>query len=128
MTQLVIVAHAPLASAFAGVGGHCFNEAAGALHVIDVPPSDDADAVAVRLRERLAALADAHVLVLVDAIGATPYNGAVKYAQGDPRVRVLAGLNMPMLWRTMCYLSKPFDELVALALQGGIEGIERSRS
>ncbi len=127
MTTVVLVAHAPLASTFSGLGGHCFEQAAASLKVLDVQPSEQIDDVAQRLRALLPGEPDADVLVLADTVGATPYNGARQVADGDPRVRVIAGLNLPMLWRTLCYLGEPIDKLCSLALDGGVEGINRSR-
>ncbi len=127
MTTVVLVAHAPLASTFSGLGGHCFEQAAASLKVLDVQPNEQIDDVAQRLRALLPSQADAAVLVLADTLGATPYNGAKQVADTDPRVRVIAGLNLPMLWRTLCYLAEPIDKLQGLALDGGVEGINRSR-
>jgi len=61
--------------------------------------------------------------VLTDLFGATPSNIAARLAS-LPRVRVLAGANLPMLVRAVCYRSIPLDTLVDKALAGGIKGIQ----
>ena len=126
MTTLVLVAHAPLASAFQATGGHCFDERAKEVLALDVLPTDSPESVAARLEELLAARrGDGPVLVLADTPGATPWGGAQAYALRHGSTKVLPGLNVPMLWRTLCYLDKPFEELFRIAAEGGIDGIRR---
>jgi mannose PTS system EIIA component len=36
---------------------------------------------------------------------------------------VVAGVNVPMLWRTLCYASQPLDELVGRAVAGASQGV-----
>ena len=62
------------------------------------------------------------VLVLTDAFGATPGNVATQLAEPD-RVAVVAGVNLPMLLRAVCYRAGPLAELVAKAMAGGEQGI-----
>jgi PTS system mannose-specific IIA component len=62
------------------------------------------------------------VLILADVFGATPCNAALAAADGV-RVRVVAGVNVPMLWRTLCYQDKPLDDLVNRAVAGAGQGV-----
>jgi PTS system ascorbate-specific IIA component len=39
------------------------------------------------------------------------------------RVKVVAGVNVPMLWRTLCYPNESLDSLVARALAGAAQGV-----
>ena len=127
MTILVLVAHAPLASAFRGTGGHCFVEQAHKVRALDVQPDATSESVAAALTLLLADVpADTPLLVLADTLGATPCKGAQAFAAGRTASRVVAGLNLPMLWRTLCYLEQPFETLPAIAADGGVEGIRRS--
>ena len=41
-------------------------------------------------------------LILTDVFGATPCNVAQRLADGV-QVKVVAGVNVPMLWRSLCY-------------------------
>ncbi len=122
MTGLLIIAHAPLASALRDAALHTFPEAAQALAVYDVPPSADAEQALAAAAERLRGLASAETLVLTDVFGATPCNIARQLAE-QPGVRVAAGVNVPMLWRALNYRHKPLDELLALALAGAAQGV-----
>lgn len=122
MPGLFIIAHAPLASALQATAMHAFPDAAQAIAVFDVPPgasieADEAEAIA-----RLAALGTAETLVLTDVFGATPCNIARQLAI-RPGVRVVAGVNVPMLWRAINYQQKPIDELVVMAMAGAAQGV-----
>lgn len=62
------------------------------------------------------------VLVLTDMFGATPSNIATQLSDGS-KVRVVAGLNLPMLVRVLNYADKSLDELADKAISGGKEGV-----
>jgi PTS system ascorbate-specific IIA component len=119
MTRVVLVAHAPLASALAAVARHAFPECAQSLAAVDVEPSDDLASATARLRDTLS---EEDTLILSDAFGATPCNAAVRVADGV-RVRVVAGVNVPMVWRVLCYRAEPLDRLVSRAVDGATQGV-----
>lgn len=124
MAQIVIVAHAPLASSLQAVAKHVYAEAGQGLVAVDVTPGAGLEEVQRQVRGALApALAGGDdVLVLVDVFGATPCNAALAAVDG-PRVRIVAGVNVPMLWRTLCYATMPLDDLVARAVAGASQGV-----
>lgn len=122
MIGLLIIAHAPLASALREAALHAFPEAAQALAVYDVPPTADVEQALVGASQCLRALHADETLVLTDVFGATPCNVARQLAE-QPGVRVAAGVNVPMLWRALNYRHKPLDELLALALAGAAQGV-----
>jgi len=62
------------------------------------------------------------VLVLTDMFGATPSNIAHRLVD-DKHVKVVTGLNLPMLMRVMNYPSLDINELVDKAIAGGREGV-----
>jgi mannose PTS system EIIA component len=119
MARLFIVAHAPLASALRAVAQHAYPDCGAGTDALDVLPGDTAEAVEARIRAQLAAPGE--VLILADVFGATPCNAALAAADGT-RVRVVAGVSVPMLWRTLCYQSVPLDDLVTRAVAGGSQG------
>ena len=61
------------------------------------------------------------MLIFTDVFGATPCNIAQRLADGV-RVKVVTGVNVPMLWRTLCYRDEPLDALVARAVAGAHAG------
>jgi mannose PTS system EIIA component len=62
------------------------------------------------------------VLILTDMYGSTPSNIACYAAEGK-HVRVITGLNLPMLIRVLNYSRLSLTELAQKALSGGREGI-----
>ena len=126
MTGLVIVAHAPLASALKAAAAHAFPEASARLGTLDVHPHEAPDAIEQqlqsRLAEALAADARREALILCDVFGATPCNVVQRLADGV-RVKIVTGVNVPMLWRAMNYVHEPLEMLVARALAGATQGV-----
>ncbi|HEX7640323.1 MAG TPA: PTS fructose transporter subunit IIA [Burkholderiaceae bacterium] len=122
MAAVLLIAHAPMASALRAVAGHCFAEKGHLFEAIDVAPDMSADVVEALGRAALARLEAPEVLILTDVFGATPCNGASRLADGE-RVRLVAGVNVPMLWRSLCYLAEPLDALVARAVAGATQGV-----
>jgi mannose PTS system EIIA component len=121
MARLLVVAHAPLASALQAVAAHAYPECAGELAAIDVQPGSPAEAVEAQVREGLRAAGGGDVLILTDVFGATPCNAALAAADGT-RARVVAGVSVPMLWRTLCYRDMALDDLVNRAVAGAAQG------
>ncbi len=130
MTQILLVAHAPLASALLAVAQHVFPEQGPSMRAVDVTPQDDAHQLEITIRNELRALLDqagtqaavaSEVLVLVDVFGATPSNAALAAAEGLP-VRIVTGVSVPMLWRVLGYADKTMDELVGSAVAGAAQG------
>jgi PTS system ascorbate-specific IIA component len=160
MARLLIIAHAPLASAFLAVAQHAYPElTAAAVTSLDVDPcmgADEVEAIARRLLragDEAAALRAAapyaqlplstgatpgvapepmavrdvgdisgDTLVLTDVFGATPANAAQRLADGV-HVRMLCGINVPMLWRALNYLALPLNELVERSMSGASQGV-----
>ena len=122
MAAVLLIAHAPLASALLSVAGHCYEEKGHLFEAIDVEPSMSAETVEALAREALQRLNSREVLVLTDVFGATPCNVAQRLSDGV-NVRVVAGVNVPMLWRSLCYLGEPLDALVARAVSGASQGV-----
>src|SRR5512139_1111475 len=58
------------------------------------------------------------VLVLTDLFGSTPSNICSRLCKKEG-VRGVAGVNLPMLLRTVVYRDKPLDELSRVAIDGG---------
>ena len=122
MAAVLLIAHAPLASALLSVAGHCYEEKGHLFEAIDVEPTMSPETVESLARAALARLNAAEVLVLTDVFGATPCNVAQRLSDGV-NIRVVAGVNVPMLWRSLCYLGEPLDALVARAVSGASQGV-----
>ena len=82
-------------------------------------PVEEVEAQARQMLERLRA---PELLIFTDVFGATPCNIAQRLADGV-RVKVVTGVNVPMLWRTLCYADEPLDAVVARAIAGATQGV-----
>jgi len=122
MPQLLVIAHAPLASALRQVAEHTFPDCAPTLAVLDVHPGMCAEDVETAARALMAEASQPEWLVLTDVFGATPCNGALRLV--GEQVQVLSGVSVPMLWRTLCYASqKSLTDLARRAVQGAVTGV-----
>lgn len=119
---IFIIAHAPLASALRQCVLHVFPDAAASIAVFDVQPNIPLDETLAAARKTLARLNHPQTLVLSDLFGATPCNVAQKLVDGL-NSRLVTGVNLPMLLRTVTYRNEPLDALVACALAGGTQGV-----
>ena len=122
MNGILIIAHAPLASALRQCVLHVFPDASSSIAVLDVQPNMPADESLAAARMTLAMLNAERTLVLTDMFGATPCNVAHKLVDGVS-TRLVAGVNLPMLLRAVTYRSETMDALVARVLAGGTQGV-----
>jgi PTS system mannose-specific IIA component len=121
MAGLLLIAHAPLATSLKAVVAHVFPNETG-IEAIDVTPDATPDQVEGAARAALASIGEAEVLVLTDVFGATPCNVAMRLADGA-HVRVVVGVNVPMLWRAVTYRKNPLAALVDRAVSGAVQGV-----
>jgi PTS system ascorbate-specific IIA component len=121
-TGILIIAHAPLASALRECVLHVYPEAASGVLALDVLADESTDTTRLATLEVLAQLGAPNTLVLTDVFGATPCNVAQKVVDGV-HSKLVAGVNLPMLLRTVNYRHEPLDVLVARALSGGAQCI-----
>ena len=122
MNGILIIAHAPLASALRQCVLHVFPDQAAHVAALDVQPNMPPEETLAQARIVFAQLGHSHALVLADVFGATPCNVAQKLVDGL-RSKLITGVNLPMLLRTVSYLHEPLDALVARAVSGGTQGV-----
>lgn len=121
-TGILIIAHAPLASALRSSVLHVFPDVEGGVEALDVPAQESPEATRAAALALFEKLGTAQTLVLTDVFGATPCNVAQKVVDGT-RSKLVAGVNLPMLLRTVNYRHEALDLLVARALAGGVQSI-----
>jgi len=121
-TGILIIAHAPLASALRDCVLHVFPDAAEGLLALDVPAEQNPEHTRADALSLLCLLDAPQALVLTDVFGATPCNVAQKVVDGQ-HSKLLAGVNLPMLLRIVNYRSEPLDVLVTRAMAGGTQSI-----
>jgi PTS system ascorbate-specific IIA component len=121
-TRILIIAHAPLATALRDCALHVFPECAEEVVAIDVPPQEAPEVTYVHALQRLQSDSFVQTLVLTDVIGATPANVAQRLVNGK-EAQLVAGVNLPMLLRTVCYRHEDLEALTRRALDGGTQGV-----
>ncbi|MDP3796614.1 MAG: PTS fructose transporter subunit IIA [Polaromonas sp.] len=122
MNGIFIIAHAPLASALRQCMLHVFPDNTAGVATLDVQPNMPPEETLAQARVMLEQLGTSHVLVLVDVFGATPCNVAQKLVDGV-HSKLITGVNLPMLLRTVSYRHESLDALVARALVGATQGV-----
>jgi PTS system ascorbate-specific IIA component len=122
MIGILIVAHAPLASALRDCALHVFPECAAGVQALDIAPNASPEESLVLAKAAMDQLNTPEVLLLSDVFGATPSNVAQKLNDGID-TRLLTGVNLPMLLRSVCYRHETLDALAARAQAGGSQGI-----
>lgn len=121
-TGILIIAHAPLASALRSSVLHVFPDAGGGVVALDVPAQESPEVTRTNAAALLEKLGTMQTLVLTDVFGATPCNVAQKVVDGV-RSKLVAGVNLPMLLRTINYRHEGLDLLAARAIAGGTQSI-----
>ena len=122
MNGILLIAHAPLASALRACALHVFPDCAAAVAAVDVPPGESPEDTLVRARQAMGRLGSDEVLLIADVFGATPCNVAQRLTDRR-RIRVVTGVNVPMLWRVLCYAQEGAERLAERAVSGATQGV-----
>ena len=122
MNGILIIAHAPLASAFLQCVQHVFPDHPASVAALDVQPDMPPEETLAHASVLLRQLDTPQTLVLTDIFGATPCNVAQQLADGI-NTKLVTGMNLPMLLRAVCYRHEALDTLVARALAGASQGV-----
>jgi PTS system ascorbate-specific IIA component len=93
--------------------------------VLSISSTDKPDETQAHLMAEISRLDQGcGILILTDMFGSTPSNIACMVSHRDD-VRIVAGLNLPMLIRVLNYPNLNLEELEQKALSGGQEGVVR---
>ena len=122
-TRILLIAHAPLAQALAQCAAHVFPDSRAHVQALDVAANADPVNALHEAQALLQTSGCNPVLVLSDVFGATPHNIAQELARQRASTRLVAGVNLPMLLRAICYRQEDLDSVVARAIAGGSQGI-----
>ena len=122
MNGIFIIAHAPLAHALRQCALHVFPDCGSGVTAMDVQPNVSPEETLGAARIALAQLGTPQTLVLTDVFGATPCNVAQKLVDGV-QSKLITGVNLPMLLRTVSYRQESLDALVSRAIAGGTQGV-----
>lgn len=121
--SLLIIAHAPLGNAVLEVASGTLGHNPMNTAVLDIVRDTEPDITRIQA-QRLAEELDEGdgVLVLTDIYGSTPSNIACSLLQKE-NVRIVTGLNLPMLFRIMNYANLDLPNLTQKAVSGAHDGI-----
>ena len=122
-TRILLLAHAPLAHALRECALHVMADCGDSVLALDVLPHDRPEDTLAQALQLLQPLGQTPTLVLTDVFGATPSNIAQRLVQQCPQMRLITGVNLPMLLRAVCYRAEPLDALVQRAVVGGTQGV-----
>jgi len=121
--SLLIVAHEPLGQAMLSVAVGTLGNNPIRTEVLDIVRDCEPDELRQKTRQLVEELDDGDgVLVLTDIYGSTPSNIACALLDRE-NVRIVTGINVPMLFRVMNYAGLELDALTEKAVSGGHDGV-----
>ena len=120
---LLIITHGPLGAALLNSASEVLGCCPIKVRTLEAPGNCDPDTVLEQAMEAANELDSGDgVLVLTDLFGSTPSNISCRLQQFH-QVRVVAGINLPMLVRILNYPSLHLEELTHKAISGGRDGV-----
>ncbi len=127
MTNIVIVSHGRLAEALVEAAGMI----AGAqerLKAVSILPGESPEALEDRLSAALRTGPGQETLVLLDLLGGTPCNVALRRLRHNPHLEAVTGVSLPMLLELLTsHPDAPAAELARLAAQAGQDAVRNLR-
>lgn len=120
---ILLITHGRVGQGMLETAGYMLGDLPTRARSLSVDSNRDPDDLDAEARQLIATLdTGGGVLVLTDLVGSTPGNVASRLI-AQTGVRVVAGLNLPMLIKVMNYGARPLDELAGKAIDGGRQGI-----
>jgi PTS system mannose-specific IIA component len=120
---LLLITHNRIGTELLHTATRMLGECPLAAKAMAVSEQDDPDKLRAEALHCVQALDEgAGVLVLTDLFGSTPSNVAASL-RAKANVRVLSGVNLPMLVRVLNYHRLDLAELTDKALSGGHDGV-----
>lgn len=123
MAGILVVAHNALGESLVDCVKHVLGSVPDNVKVLSVYADDDLHSKLAEGHTLIKQLDTGKgVLILADIFGATPSNVARQLCHAE-HVMGVAGVNLPMLLRVVCYPNKTMPELAQIAIDGGRECI-----
>ncbi|HEX5538366.1 MAG TPA: PTS sugar transporter subunit IIA [Methylophilaceae bacterium] len=123
MIGILIIAHGTMGESLLHSASHVMGAQPPLLRQLGIGMHDDPTVVLPRAQQLLQELDQGQgVLILSDIYGATPCNIVGRLLKPG-RIEGVAGVNLPMLVRTLTYRNGDLMKLVQKALSGGREGV-----
>jgi PTS system ascorbate-specific IIA component len=116
---ILLITHNELGASLLDCVQHVLGSVPSNLKALCVQAEDDPQRKEVEARELITQMDTGEgVLLLTDLFGATPSNIARRLYQPN-RVEGVAGVNLPMLLRAVCYSGRPLAEVAQKSLDSG---------
>ncbi|PHV12513.1 PTS sugar transporter subunit IIA [Chitinimonas sp. BJB300] len=123
MVGILLLTHYGLGESLAECAAHVLGRPLPQLRYLPVYRQDDPDVVLERARALLHEIdTGTGAVVLSDIYGGTPSNVAYRLIVPG-RFEAVAGVNLPMLVRTLNYSHESLEIVVGKAVTGGLEGV-----
>ncbi len=123
MIGILIIAHGTLGESLIHCASHVMGTRPAQLKQLGIGKDDDPCELLPQAQQLVEELDQGDgVLILSDIYGATPCN-IVNRLLVAGRVEGIAGVNLPMLVRTLTFRNNDLRTLIAKALSGGREGV-----
>lgn len=121
---ILLVTHEGIGNALLAVARRLVTPLPLHVEVLELPFDAEPDSV-LPLASAALRRADSGdgVLLMTDLYGASPSNLAARAAQLGTPVRRVSAVNLPMLLRVMNYAELGLDEMPAIAVAGGRNGV-----
>lgn len=120
---ILIVSHNQIGTELVNTARQMLSSTPLPTKVISIGIDDDPEQITTQLHDEAEGLDQGNgILVLTDMFGSTPCNVACAVSDRED-IRIVSGLNLPMLIRVFNYPNLSLDELKKKALSGGQEGI-----
>jgi PTS system mannose-specific IIA component len=121
LVGIMIIAHGGLAESLIASATHMLGSQPERLLGLSVTGSAQTEAALEQARALALSIDDGSgVIVLTDMVGGTPANIATHLVRAGS-IEGVAGVNLPMLMRTLTYRCNPLATVVAKAVSGGTE-------
>ena len=116
---ILIVSHNQIGAELINTARQMLSSSPLPTQVISIEINDKPDAIKPLLDDALIRLDQGNgILILTDMFGSTPSNIACAVSERD-NVRIISGLNLPMLIRVLNYPNLSLNDLENKAISGG---------
>jgi PTS system ascorbate-specific IIA component len=126
MASILIVTHNKIGEEILKSAEMIIGKSIPSVKTISIPGNlqpDQLGAYADRIKADIESLQQGDgVLILTDIMGATPSN-LVHYFSDTQHVKIIEGLNLPMLIRIINYADQPLELLAKIGIVGASKGI-----
>lgn len=123
MIGLLLIAHGDVAQSLLDSAKHILGNEPEQCQIVSVQNHNDCEALCSHIQACMARFDQCEgILILTEIYGATPSNQVMPFLAAG-KVAAIAGINLPMLLRTITYRHLGLDQLVEKAISGGREGV-----